>query len=100
MKLLQIIRSAFGAAVDQLDRIAARNELPLIKKGSTGDHVEFLQHYLGIDVTGTFDDRTDAEVREFQRIHALRPDGDVGPSTWAVIYAFSDMRGKRTDGEA
>ncbi len=47
--------------------------------------VEQIQAKVGAPVTGIFDARTEAAVREFQRSHGLTPDGIVGPKTWAAM---------------
>lgn len=52
-----------------------------VQKGSTGDRVKLLQILLSIEVTGTFDEKTDEAVRQFQRENNLTEDGIVGKNT-------------------
>lgn len=52
-----------------------------VQKGSTGDRVKLLQILLSIEVTGTFDEKTDEAVRQFQRENNLTEDGIVGKDT-------------------
>lgn len=70
--------------------------LPTLKNLDTGHNVRILQRLLNfeekrawddIKVDGTFGSRTVDEVKEFQRRAGLRPDGIVGPSTWAALWA-------------
>lgn len=56
-----------------------------LRRRDRGELVERLQHLLGIDVDGEFGPVTEAAVREFQRRHALVPDGIVGPITWHAL---------------
>ena len=35
-----------------------------------------------------FGGRTEAAVRDFQRLHGLVPDGIVGPKTWTALDAI------------
>lgn len=57
-----------------------------LRKGMSGTDVAAVQAQLGkIAVSGNFDSQTDARVREFQQVHGLRADGEVGPLTWAAL---------------
>ncbi len=61
-----------------------------VRKGDCGGIVRELQNRLrdlGFDIAadGRFGPATDAAVREFQRIHGLTVDGQVGPNTWAAM---------------
>ena len=58
-----------------------------MRRGDTGPDVALLQKDLGVEATGTFGPKTEAAVREFQRSHAMVPDGIVGPKSWAAIDA-------------
>jgi hypothetical protein len=70
---------------------AAVRELPLLKKGATGEHVQTLQGLLiarshpEVKVTGAFDDVTDKAVRAVQKWGNVDVDGEVGPQTWPVL---------------
>ena len=56
-------------------------QLVLIRLGIIGDTLgNHDRHY------GT---RTQAVVEQFQRQHGLRPDGKVGPKTWAALLALA-----------
>lgn len=63
---------------------------PLLERGSVGDAVGTLQamlrtlHY-DIAVDRDFGPATELAVKMFQREHGLRPDGIVGPDTWAAL---------------
>lgn len=82
-----------------------------LRVGSTGPNVVVLQvslnriaqSYPAIPkipaVDGIFGSRTEATVREFQRIFGLNPDGIVGPATWyeivrlyAGVNSLSELR--------
>lgn len=58
---------------------------PVLKKGSAGPWVSFLQAKLGLTSTGSFDATTDKAVRDFQTAHALTVDGIVGKQTWGAL---------------
>ena len=60
--------------------------LPLLKKGSKGKAVAWLQIGLGgLTVDGDFGDKTLVAVKAFQTRNGLTVDGEVGPKTWAAI---------------
>jgi peptidoglycan hydrolase-like protein with peptidoglycan-binding domain len=58
---------------------------PTLRRGGEGDLVELVQTRMGVSATGTFDGRTEATLRQFQRDRGLVPDGIVGPRTWASL---------------
>lgn len=60
---------------------------PMVKLGSTGDHVAYLQRMLGISANSMFDQATEIAVIEFQKRYGLEPDGKVGPYTWRQLEA-------------
>lgn len=78
----------------------------LLKKGSKGQYVEVLLkalNYLGY-YNGVMDDyfwtETDKAVRKFQAKSGLKPDGIVGPKTWAVLErAYDGRKEDRKDAE-
>lgn len=55
--------------------------------GSSGLLVEHLQEKLGINQDGKFGPATKEAVIKFQTDNNLKPDGVVGPATWALIDA-------------
>jgi murein DD-endopeptidase MepM/ murein hydrolase activator NlpD len=57
----------------------------VIRQGSTGEDVKYLQGKLGITADGTFGPRTRAAVVAFQSSKGLTTDGIVGKNTWRVI---------------
>lgn len=64
------------------------DDRPTLRRGAPHNPkflVEMVQRKLGITgrkVDGVFGPMTEAAVRQFQREHALVPDGIVGPKTW------------------
>ncbi|MFL5384987.1 MAG: N-acetylmuramoyl-L-alanine amidase [Longimicrobiaceae bacterium] len=59
---------------------------PTLRRGDDHALVVTIQRTLGITATSThFGPITEAKVREFQRKHAMVPDGIVGPKTWMAI---------------
>lgn len=70
---------------------AAVRELPLLKKGARGEHVQTLQGLLiarshpEVKVTGVFDDVTEKAVREVQKWGKITVDGEVGQQSWPVL---------------
>jgi peptidoglycan hydrolase-like protein with peptidoglycan-binding domain len=58
---------------------------PTLRRGLRGPDVRSVQGRVGSAVDGVFGPVTEAAVREFQRATSLRPDGIVGPRTWAEI---------------
>jgi GH25 family lysozyme M1 (1,4-beta-N-acetylmuramidase) len=65
-------------------------DVPLIKRGSSGEAVRKLQQLLNaagasLEEDGSFGPATDAAVRAYQKTHGLEVDGEVGPITWAAL---------------
>ncbi len=59
-----------------------------LRRGSQGELVKIAQGKLGLvgnDVDGKFGALTEAEVRRFQRLHKIVPDGIIGPKTWQAL---------------
>ena len=66
--------------------------LPLLKKGDKGDAVIVLQLLLQMrgvvkfgKIDGIFGDKTEAAVKEFQKLVGIYPDGMVGAKTWPAL---------------
>lgn len=67
-------------------------DMPLIKKGSSGEAVRKLQRLLNaagasLEEDGSFGPATDAAVRAYQKAHGLEVDGEVGPMTWGKLLS-------------
>lgn len=79
------------AAASVPKTVAVSVDLPLLKKGSTGDQVKALQALLngyGFNcgkVDGDFGSNTDKAAKNFQRAKLLSVDGSVGPATWKAL---------------
>jgi murein DD-endopeptidase MepM/ murein hydrolase activator NlpD len=57
----------------------------VVRQGSRGEDVKYLQTKLGITADGVFGPRTRAAVTAFQSSKGLTVDGIVGPRTWTVL---------------
>ena len=67
-------------------------DLPLLKRGATGEHVQTLRGLLLArshpeikTVNGSFDAATEAAVKAVQKWGKVDADGIVGPKTWPVL---------------
>lgn len=63
---------------------------PTIRRGSKGQYVKVLQNILInknyiLQVDGDFGPMTEKAVKDFQTKSGLKPDGIVGPLTWAML---------------
>jgi peptidoglycan hydrolase-like protein with peptidoglycan-binding domain len=55
------------------------------KAGMKGTDVAFLQRWLGVDDDGKFGAKTEAAVKEYQKMRGITADGVVGKATWRNI---------------
>jgi len=62
----------------------------MLKLGDSGEWVTYLQFKLGVPLSSTFDDTTDAAVRALQAERGLAVDGKVGPATWAALGVLTE----------
>jgi uncharacterized protein (TIGR02594 family) len=58
---------------------------PVLRKGSTGPDVAYLQTILPKEIDGIYGSTTEALVKAFQRDEGLEDDGICGPDTWAAL---------------
>lgn len=71
----------------------------ILRKGSQGDAVRFLQLCLGNLVDdGSFGWKTLNRVIDFQKAYGLVPDGEVGPLTWTAIRKILPLLRKKSQG--
>jgi hypothetical protein len=66
---------------------------PLLKEGSKGDQVLWLQEHLasavpGQPTTGIFEGTTRANLEQFQTAHGIAASGETDPNTWAALLAL------------
>jgi murein L,D-transpeptidase YcbB/YkuD len=54
---------------------------PAIKSGMTGERVAMLRTRLGLPAGGKYDAALAAQVKEFQAVHGIKPDGIAGAGT-------------------
>jgi peptidoglycan hydrolase-like protein with peptidoglycan-binding domain len=63
---------------------------PTVMKGAQGNRVRTIQYLLNqsgfaVDVDGKFGSKTESEVKEFQSVNHLKPDGVVRSETWEAL---------------
>ncbi|NEQ72419.1 MAG: peptidoglycan-binding protein [Okeania sp. SIO2C9] len=87
-----IVGSQTWAIVDTID--ASENDInsrPVLRFGSRGEDVEYLQRRLNgigfgsLVVDGIFGVATEESVKKFQKYYGLTVDGIVGSQTWATL---------------
>ena len=71
----------------------------ILKKGSSGDDVRFVQRALHLYEDGIFGPLTEEAVKEYQKTHGLVADGIVGDKTWAKLNGSSLKKSSRTINE-
>lgn len=64
----------------------------VLKLGSKGDDVRALQEFLKVTPDGDFGKETEKAVKLWQTLHAILPDGIVGPKTMSAMgFATTDV---------
>lgn len=58
---------------------------PLLKKGSAGNAVRYVQYCVLTPVDGDFGSNTQSAVKQFQKDNGLVQDGIVGSKTWSAL---------------
>ncbi|HEY2767569.1 MAG TPA: peptidoglycan-binding domain-containing protein [Solirubrobacteraceae bacterium] len=76
---------------------------PLLKEGSKGDQVLWLQEHLasavpGQPTTGIFEGTTKANIEQFQTAHGIPATGETDPNTWAGLLALPPVAVNWTGG--
>jgi hypothetical protein len=64
----------------------------LLREGSSGIEVKYLQWHLSIDESGIFDESTKKAVVKFQSEQGLTADGIVGKMTWRSLLDLIPLR--------
>lgn len=59
----------------------------VLRSGSKGADVRWLQQRLGITVDGVYGPATERRVRHYQAAHHLPVDGSIGPRDWQKLLA-------------
>lgn len=68
----------------------------LLKLGSKGKEVEFLQYALGIKIDGDFGKITENAVIEYQKAKNIKADGIVGDITWNLLKNATTDNSEKT----
>ena len=95
-----LISENYNFAVKEFQKITSVKEMeivkttemiiskPLIKLGDDNLVVRYLQWFLGINIDGKFDLKTQAEIIKFQSKKLISTDGIVGKETWSKIIGY------------
>ncbi|MFL9842814.1 peptidoglycan recognition protein family protein [Flavobacterium rhizosphaerae] len=83
----RIMRGENNAVLIPAEECVAVNPRATLRRGIANDAalVKIVQSKVGAVADGFFGPKTEAKVREFQRLHGAVPDGIVGPKTWKLI---------------
>lgn len=73
--------TTFGGAPVQMVQI----NVPVLRKGDTGESVKALQRLLGVDDDGIFGGKTEEAVESAQAKNKLPADGVAGIDTWSAL---------------
>jgi hypothetical protein len=89
--------AAVGAPIQPLTGVTPDQDWPLLKKGSKGDEVLWMQeHLVSADpttpLTGTFDAATDTALRNFQTAHGIPASGQTDAATWQALLALTPQQ--------
>lgn len=77
----------------------ASDDYPLLKRGSKGTAVKFLQTVLGgLEVDGSFGAKTEARLIAWQRINGCDPDGEAWVETYTAMIPTLPMLKRGSQG--
>jgi Putative peptidoglycan binding domain len=87
---------ALAAPLGALEGVTPEQGLPLLKSGSKGDEVLWMQEHLASAIptqqtTGNFASETEANLRAFQTSHSIPSSGQTDPATWQALLALSPV---------
>lgn len=90
-------RPKYGNSVPTVKGDVCQVQLPVLKKGNTGEAVKTLQRLLTTkgfycDVDGSFGTNTESRLKAFQRAVGLTADGSCGPATWTALLTKTDPK--------
>jgi len=75
---------------------ATINACPLLRNGSSGDVVKWVQKRLGVNADGIFGDATKQAASNFQKANGLNADGEIGKMTWTKLLNSLVQSGSST----
>jgi peptidoglycan hydrolase-like protein with peptidoglycan-binding domain len=89
--------SALAAPISDPSPVTPATGWPLLKKGSRGDQVVWMQEYLAAaepqtPTSGIFDAVTASALAAFQAAHGLPVSGTTDPATWTALLALTPVR--------
>lgn len=64
-----------------------------VKEGAPPELVKLVQKIVGVEQNGIFGPMTREHVQRWQKVHAIQPTGEVGPTTWAALFPKLDLNG-------
>lgn len=85
---IKYLQHEVHAAEDNIPGPETLSKCPLLRRGSSGNIVKWLQTKLGINADGIFGYQTLTAVQNFQAKHGLAADGIVGPNTWRKLLGL------------
>jgi hypothetical protein len=98
---------ALATPLGTAEGVTVETGRPLLKTGSKGDDVLWMQEHLASAIptqqtTGNFASETEANLRSFQTSHGLPVSGQTDPATWQALLALApvavDWTGKAPSG--
>ncbi len=69
-----------------------------VRRGDRGDEVKWVQRALQITADGIFGPKTEAAVKNFQKLKGVKADGIVGPVTWELLFGTGENNTPPDDG--
>jgi N-acetylmuramoyl-L-alanine amidase len=82
------LQHEIGTSEDNIPGPITLSKCPLVKQGSTGNIVKWIQAKLGIAIDGIFGRQTLIAIQNFQAKNGLVADGIVGQNTWRKLLGL------------